>query len=45
MEKLKSSFCYNKVTDKPESCTAEKLKKLTEEKFAGHVFLPAEDMG
>ena len=24
--------------------TAEKLKKLTEEKFAGLVFLPAEDM-
>ena len=25
--------------------TAEKLKKLTEEEFAGLVFLPAEDMG
>ena len=24
--------------------TAEKLKKLTEEEFAGLVFLPAEDM-
>lgn len=25
--------------------TAEKLKKLTEQEFAGPVFLPAEDMG
>ena len=25
--------------------TAEKLKQLTEEEFAGFIFLPAEDMG